>query len=157
MFVARKHSAFEGATAEGRWTCKSCGWSGTAVAIGVGEGAGASPFLLDEAGAKQRARSQAQEAALRDAGLALAIAPCPQCDVRDPAAVKAFKRKAALMTAGLFALGLAVGVMIGALTHPTYGLCVGLLAAGAGIWVENQKRSGTWDRSTTDVDFTRDA
>ncbi len=64
------------------------------MVLGVGQGAGNSPFLLDEAGARDRARSSAQAAAEKNARLTVTLATCPKCFQNDRAAIAALRMKA---------------------------------------------------------------
>jgi hypothetical protein len=93
MYVGRKHTATVTKPALLPYTCSRCNHEAFALVTGVGQGAGQSPFFLDENGAQQRATSEAEEAAKANAELTLALARCPSCQTRDESKHTALKGK----------------------------------------------------------------
>jgi hypothetical protein len=77
-----------------------CQFSADALVIGVGQGVGNSPYLLDNEGASGRADDAAERAAIVNAELVLGLAPCKRCGHR-PGLARFWVRNA--LGAGLLA------------------------------------------------------
>ncbi len=94
MYVGRKHTVTATTQKLFPFVCPHCNHEAFALVTGVGQGAGNSPYFLDEGGAKERASSQANDAATENAAATLLLARCPSCFQRDEGAVRAVKGKA---------------------------------------------------------------
>jgi hypothetical protein len=93
MYVGLRYSASAEARLGQSFSCPHCGYRCQAIARGSGEGEGASPYMLDNQGAEERAEEAARRAALENARVMLTIAPCPKCNKRDTRAVGVYVLK----------------------------------------------------------------
>src|SRR5215831_9330608 len=93
MYVGNRYTVQATTRVESDFRCSGCGYEADVIVLGVGSGEGRSPYMLDNEGAKQRARAAAEEAARKNAWTVLAIAPCPKCNERDPKATREYKNK----------------------------------------------------------------
>lgn len=94
MYVGKSHTATITSRGVRTFVCPSCAHEALAVVVGVGQGAGQSPFFLDEEGAKERASREGTKNAEENAALTLALARCPKCFARDEGKLTAEKAKA---------------------------------------------------------------
>ena len=81
MYVGKKYTATHTKAFDLVFECP-CGFSSDAQVVGVGQGAGNSPYFLDEGGARERAQSSAVAAAGKNAEETVRLAPCPRCHKR---------------------------------------------------------------------------
>lgn len=132
MYVGNRHTARLEATYVRRFTCKACGFESLARVRSKGEGQASSPYFLREQGAKDAARSEAEQKAEENANALVQKARCPSCDQRDEGAVRSEKLGAWLAGAGIGAL-LSIGVAFifkrEDLGWPVYGIVTFLTAA----------------------------
>lgn len=82
MYIGRKYTATRTAPFELEYACTRCGYRCDALVIGVGQGVGNSPYMLDDSGAQQRAHVAAEKDARSNAELVLGLAACKRCRQR---------------------------------------------------------------------------
>lgn len=128
MYVGKSHTATITSRGVRTFVCPSCSHEALAVVVGVGQGAGQSPFFLDEEGAKDRASREGAKNAEENAALTLALARCPKCFVRDERKLTGEKAKA---IAGALAC-IAIFPLFGLLLDATHS---GRSSAGLFIFV----------------------
>jgi len=152
--IARRYTAWDSATVEGRFRCAHCGFEAHAIAHGLGRGTGISPFFIDLEGAKVDARVKAIFTAREHARFTLDIVPCPRCHKRGEQAERKFKNKTALVLFGSVALGVGLTGLIGVgMRAPLVGFLVGALAAGLVVLVDTTTRKANWNGATKRVTF----
>jgi hypothetical protein len=156
MYVGRRHTVTAQSKQVLPFQCRSCNHQAMALVVGVGQGQGNSPYMLDESGAKQRAADSSRRAADDNARLTLKLAVCPKCHRRDEDALRSLKTKAVAtmvaMVVGLFLLGL----FFDSLKNTGFGVWIfgvtGLFAA----WFVWQKSSWKWTTIDNRVAFLPD-
>jgi transcription elongation factor Elf1 len=153
MYVGRRHSATVTTKQILPFTCPSCRHEALAIAVGVGQGDGQSPFMLDEDGAKDRAASRAARSARDNARLTLSLAACPRCKKRDERAVSAVKRKAiagalaCLIGAPLF------GVLLDQLMNTSFGVLIMAPIGALCAWFAWSSQKWKWETAEKRVAF----
>ncbi len=153
MYVGRQHTAPVATVDNDRFVCIHCKYECDALVTGVGEGTGRSPYFLDNAGARDRARDEAVGEARSNMHWALAGATCPQCGKHDGSA-----RWHVYWTSGV--RGLAYGALVGALvvtalkgsTAGWVGGVIGLLVVAIGATVLRSQRMLTGAMLQTSAD-----
>ena len=100
--------------------CKQCGYNSEAVVIGVGQGAGNSPYFMNNSGAQEKAHSRATSAAEKNAELTLSLKRCPKCGGRDEASVRGFWLKSILGLVGVSLFLLATAGLIFAIDRKSW-------------------------------------
>jgi hypothetical protein len=152
--LGRQYSTADSATAEGSFSCAHCGFEAHAIARGVGQGTGISPFFIDVESAKVDARVKAIFAAREHARFTLDVVPCPRCHKRGERAERKFKNKTALVLFGAIVLGVGLMGLIGVKARaPLVGFLVGLFAAGLVILVDTLTRRADWNGAAKRVTF----
>lgn len=152
--LGRQYSAADSATAEGHFSCAHCGFEAHAIARGLGQGTGISPFFIDVESAKVDARVKAIFAAREHARFTLDVVPCPRCHKRGERAERKFKNKTALVLFGAIVLGVGLTWLVGVTTRaPLVSLLVGLFAAGLVILVDTATRKADWNGAAKRVTF----
>ena len=86
MYAGRQYQAQVVTSESTRYVCMHCNFECDAMVTGIGDGTGRSPYFLDNAGARQRARDEAAVNARANMGWALRGARCPKCGKRDQGA-----------------------------------------------------------------------
>lgn len=124
MYVGRKHTVTATTQKLFPFTCAFCKHEAFALVTGVGQGAGNSPYFLDEGGAKERASSQANENALENAEATLKLARCPSCFQRDEGAVRAVKAKAVASAIATLVFLVGMGFFLDAVQRSSFGLYI---------------------------------
>jgi hypothetical protein len=71
MYVGKSHTATITSRGVRTFVCPSCSHEALAIVVGVGQGAGQSPFFLDEEGAKERASREGAKNAEENAAFTL--------------------------------------------------------------------------------------
>lgn len=130
--------------------CRSCGYHGHALVVGVGQGQGNSAYFLDNQGASRRAQSRAGHAAAKNVAQTLRLARCPSCHQRDSSHVTTFWAGYLAKVVGAIAIVLGVGVLVFAITgfDPVVLMIVGGLSPVAGALVAWMER---WRWTTVDA------
>lgn len=126
MYVGKSHTATITSRGVRTFVCPSCSHEALAIVVGVGQGAGQSPFFLDEEGAKERASREGAKNAEENAAFTLSLARCPKCFWRDD-------RKIALEKAKAMA-----GALACVLVFPLFGLLLDASHSGrssAGLFI----------------------
>ena len=82
VYFGKKYEAERQDVLELRYSCKVCNFESKALVLGRGRGVGNSPFMLDNAGAENRAREDAHFAMTDNAQMTLDMARCPRCKSR---------------------------------------------------------------------------
>ena len=143
MYVARNHTATVTTKNILEFSCVHCNSRREALVIGVGQGKGHSPFMLDDAGAKSRAASEAEVSSRKNAEEILKLARCPNCHMRDERAVTWKKTKAVLAALASFGFMIGLGFGLDALKNSSFGIWIfaplGVFAAGFVYWLESAK------------------
>jgi hypothetical protein len=152
--IGRQYTAADSATAEGRFRCAHCGFEAHAIARGLGQGTGISPFFIDVESAKIDARVKAIFAAREHARFTLDVVPCPRCHKRSERAERKFKTKTALVLFGAIVLGVGLTGLVGVtMRAPLVGFLVGVFAAGLVILVDTTTRKANWNGAAKRVTF----
>jgi hypothetical protein len=153
MYVGRQHTVTATAKTVLPFRCVHCGHSARALVVGVGQGAGNSPYFLDEQGAKGRARSKAEEAAHENAELTVRLAECPKCGKTDGSALSSLKGKAAAGAIACIVLFPVFGLILDGMQKTSFGLWIfaplGVLTA----WLVWAKQKWKWETAATRVAF----
>jgi hypothetical protein len=106
MYVGRKFTATAKAVGERDFVCASCGFKARARVVGVGQGAGNSPYFLDEQGAKDRAHRSAGHEAEKNIDETLGLCPCPECGHRSGAGAFQLRAAGVIVGTALFLWGI---------------------------------------------------
>ncbi len=155
MYVGRKHTATVTKPALLTYTCSRCNHEAFALVTGVGQGAGQSPFFLDENGAKQRASSEAEDAAKANADLTLGLARCPSCQTRDESKHTALKGKAVAGSVACLVLFPFFGLLLDALHsgRSSAGLFIFVPLGFVMAWFAYASQKWKWETADNRVVF----
>lgn len=124
MYVGRNHTATITTRNVLSFDCVHCRQRASAIVIGVGQGRGHSPFMLDDSGAKDRAASSAEVNSRENAEQLLKLARCPNCHERDEGAVRSRKLKTIFAAAVGFTFLLLMGIGLDAVKSSSHGLWI---------------------------------
>jgi predicted RNA-binding Zn-ribbon protein involved in translation (DUF1610 family) len=94
VYVGAKHTAQAASEQTQLFRCGSCGYRAVARIVGRGQGTAHSPYFINQAEGRERARREASFAAKKNTRGALALAACPTCGWRDPDTVGRYRRHA---------------------------------------------------------------
>jgi hypothetical protein len=100
-------------TLEEEYRCPSCGFTAPVWILGLGEGTGHSPYMLDDEGAVRQAREEAKSSAELDAANLrdfLGCASCPSCRKIDRRSLIRFWLRGALLVAAAVGVFTLIGI-----------------------------------------------
>ncbi|MDX2360273.1 MAG: hypothetical protein QNK23_05680 [Crocinitomicaceae bacterium] len=117
MYVGNQHTVTASLAQKVDFKCEHCGFEGTPNVTGVGQGKGNSAYFMDENGAKQRASSGAEKAALKNIAQTVKIAKCPKCHKRNSVNVTNFWFIQMLKIVGGFLAILLMGAVLFSVTR----------------------------------------
>jgi hypothetical protein len=151
-YFGSRHTATAIEKFDASFRCEACGIERGARAVASGTGSAASPYFIDEGGARDRASEEAYSNALEAAQVYLLIVPCPVCGKRNRGPAKEFVRTSWIASIAIAAVGMVIGGMSLSAGSPVTGLVVGSVALlGSALYGFVRKR--TWDQAEHMVVF----
>ena len=130
MYAGRQYAVNVSTLERHAFECENCTHQAMAVIVGLGSGAGASPFFLDNKGAQQRAQVAARKDASLEIQRALATVACPKCGHVHRKGVRARRQRAVFTAIGFLAACVVVASLAssGSVVGLGIGFAVGLVA-----------------------------